>query len=148
MMDANTNRKEIMIYLLNKNTGNRLSANFHSNEFTCHCTCGICLVDTELVIVCERVRSLAGEPVSIVRGYSCPQHNAKIGGAELSRHMMGTAADFYWKGMAEKLADKGFRQQIRDLKYTTQLMGIGFGKNKLHLDTDRSRIHLTEWEYK
>ena len=41
----------------------------------------------------ERYRTALGQPVHILSGFRCPKHNAEVGGAPFSRHMMGLAVD-------------------------------------------------------
>jgi uncharacterized protein YcbK (DUF882 family) len=49
----------------------------------------------------ELIRELVGEPVHIISGYRCPEHNKQIGGARSSEHLTGRAADLKiigWNG--------------------------------------------------
>ena len=41
----------------------------------------------------EGIRALTGEPLAIISGHRCCEHNASIGGATMSRHIYGDAAD-------------------------------------------------------
>jgi uncharacterized protein YcbK (DUF882 family) len=41
----------------------------------------------------DRIRAYWGGPLRIVSGYRSPAHNAQVGGAKLSQHMQGLAAD-------------------------------------------------------
>lgn len=42
----------------------------------------------------ERLRAIkGGQPLPIVSGYRSPAHNARVGGARLSQHLVGRAAD-------------------------------------------------------
>lgn len=137
-----------MIILLNKDSRKKLSAHFSSEEFECPC-CGYALIDTELVIVLEKIRTYLGIPVKINSGYRCPKHNAAVGGAPMSRHLIGCAADITWAGaiLCTK-EDSSFRKAIVDpLKWDTKIFGIGWGKTYIHVDTDVSRKHLTQWTY-
>lgn len=125
----------------------RLSQNFTSKEFECSC-CGYALIDTELVTLLERVRSIVAKPIGLARGYSCPRHNTTINGsAVLSRHLMGMAADLLWEGMIHDLADPFFRHSIESLRFDTKLMGVGWGYSKMHVDVDHSRLNFTTWKY-
>lgn len=133
---------------MHKGERKQLSKNFKSEEFECPC-CGYALVDTELVIVLEKIRSYLGIPVRINSGYRCPAYNEKIGGAKLSRHLVGCAADISWAGITLCVKeDSSFRKSIVDpLKWDTKIFGIGWGKTYIHVDTDVSRKHLTQWTY-
>lgn len=77
----------------------KLSQNFNLSEFTCgmgnpckHCG-GVAYIDPQLVLLLEDIRAVVGKPIRILSGYRCKQHNAKIGGAQNSMHMVGFAAD-------------------------------------------------------
>jgi uncharacterized protein YcbK (DUF882 family) len=79
----------------------KLSEHFDSSEFTCHC-CGELPeqgMDPALLEVLERVREYFDAPVTVVSGYRCPKHNAEVGGARSSQHLLGTAADIRVKGI-------------------------------------------------
>ncbi|WP_447875352.1 D-Ala-D-Ala carboxypeptidase family metallohydrolase [Serratia fonticola] len=78
---------------------NKLSEHFSSNEFACRCGCGACEVSPELITVLEDVRAHFNAPVTIVSGRRCTAHNAKVGGAKSSQHLLGTAADIQVKGV-------------------------------------------------
>lgn len=81
-------------------TGNsKLSEHFSSNEFTCRCGCGANQVSAELIKVLEDARTHFAVPITIVSGRRCPAHNAKVGGAKSSQHLLGTAADIQVKGI-------------------------------------------------
>ncbi|PEH74121.1 D-Ala-D-Ala carboxypeptidase family metallohydrolase [Edwardsiella tarda] len=65
---------------------------FKEHEFACRC-CGVVKVDPELLTVLDDVREHFGVQVFVNSGYRCPKHNAEIGGAAKSKHMLGIAAD-------------------------------------------------------
>ena len=79
-----------------------LSEHFKASEFTCH-HCGT-LPDggmaTELIDLLEDLRTHFGKPVTINSGYRCPIHNANVGGAKNSQHLLGTAADVVISGVS------------------------------------------------
>lgn len=52
----------------------------------------------ELVDILDELREHFG-PVIINSGYRCPEHNAKIGGAKASRHVVGDAVDIVVDGV-------------------------------------------------
>jgi zinc D-Ala-D-Ala carboxypeptidase len=73
------------------------SAHFSFTEFACRCGgrragCAIIRVHRELLESLEDYRSIAG-PVAVVSGYRCPGHNAAVGGASSSQHVLGSACD-------------------------------------------------------
>lgn len=69
-----------------------LSAHFDSAEFRCR-HCGQVKVAPGLVTKLERLRSLIRRPLPIVSGYRCAVHNARVGGAPASKHLVGEAVD-------------------------------------------------------
>ncbi len=79
-----------------------LSNHFSTAEFACR-HCGRAEVSPALVRELERLRVLARAPIRIVSGYRCPEHNRIVGGAQSSRHLIGSAADITIPGytMAE-----------------------------------------------
>ena len=70
-----------------------LSPHFSRSEFDCaHCGAGV--VSPQLLAILERLRAGAGgRPLTIVSGFRCVPHNRAVGGAPLSRHVAGDAAD-------------------------------------------------------
>lgn len=66
---------------------------FSQKEFSCKCGCGFCSPATPLVLALDYLRRLWGSPVIINSGCRCASHNASVGGASQSRHLVGLAAD-------------------------------------------------------
>ena len=84
----------------------RLSSHFYRKEFACKCGCGGDTVDVELLRVLDQLRMRWMAPVIITSGYRCAAHNAKVGGAPDSQHLVGKAADIAVRGIsAETIAD-------------------------------------------
>lgn len=50
-------------------------------------------VSREMIEALDRVRAAVGHPLRITSGYRDPEHNARVGGAKHSRHMVGDAVD-------------------------------------------------------
>jgi len=118
-----------------------LTRNFSRSEFACQDGCGFDTVDYETVAVMQRLRneltSHFGREVriQITSGCRCSKHNAEIGGAPHSQHILGRACDFKvffidtgeqvdWDFVADKLND------MFNGKY-----GIGRYSNRTHFDT-------------
>lgn len=73
---------------------------FKKNEFTCKCGCGMNNISIELVKVLEEIRNHFGQPCTVTSGCRCKTHNARVGGVQGSRHVVGKAADIYVKGVS------------------------------------------------
>lgn len=91
----------------------KLSPHFHANEFRCKCKSrGLDRDDTwchgevwahrDLVERLEALRARLGRPIVITSGCRCPRYNAHIGGARMSQHKRGTAADIVVQGRTPK----------------------------------------------
>ena len=77
-----------------------ISEHFSTTEF--RCKCGKCAqkdVALYLVWALEKVRYSIDKPIIVTSGIRCPAHNAAIGGAKNSKHMLGMAADIIVSGM-------------------------------------------------
>lgn len=106
-----------------------LSKNFKSTEFDCHgkgC-CSSTYIDEKLVNILQQIRDKFGAAVTINSGYRCSVHNKAVGGANSSKHMVGTAADIVVKGIEPKEVAK-FAESIG-------VLGIGLYKWGCHIDT-------------
>lgn len=78
---------------------------FKRSEFKCKCgKCGGFPVepDEKLLIILDKIRGHFNTPVTITSGVRCKTHNANVGGASASQHLVGTAADIKAKGVAPK----------------------------------------------
>jgi len=62
---------------------------FQPAEFACRCGCGLSNLDPKLVELLDQARTLFGRPIIITSGTRCEKHNAAIGGAEKSAHLIG-----------------------------------------------------------
>lgn len=76
----------------------KVSKYFSQDELACKC-CGVYKADKRLLTVLDEIREKVGKPVIILSGYRCPKHNAKVGGAPNSKHMLGIACDITVHGM-------------------------------------------------
>lgn len=78
------------------------SEHFSEGELRCRgrgCCGRINGCTQKLVDALEALRAIAGQPVIIFSAYRCKAHNALIGGAPSSQHVLGNAADIW---MADK----------------------------------------------
>lgn len=84
-----------------------LTKNFSSGEFECHgkdcCGHSAPLPARNLLIGLQLLRDKLGVPLTVIRGFSCNTHNARIpGAAKDSQHPRGTAADVSAEGYTPK----------------------------------------------
>lgn len=122
----------------------KLSANFDSSEFACACGCGYNAVDPALVAALQALRDSLGCPVVITPegGCRCAQHNAAVGGATRSQHMLGRAADIYVPGMTPRQVYAA-AVQIPGFKG----FGVNDQENFVHLDVRDSEL-VARWCYR
>ena len=74
-------------------------SHFTRSEFSCRCGCELPLIAEEhywylCFYILDPLREDAGSSIVIHRGYSCPEHNANIGGRPKSYHTIPTGATF------------------------------------------------------
>lgn len=65
---------------------------FELEEFQCKC-CGAGFPAVKLVFFLENLRRAFDFPIRVNSGFRCEKHNAEVGGAKKSRHLLGCAAD-------------------------------------------------------
>ena len=72
----------------------QLTTNFKLSEFVCPC-CGKGenYLFPALYEGLQKLRDLAGLPITVLSGYRCSEHNKAVGGASDSYHVKGMAAD-------------------------------------------------------
>jgi len=84
----------------------KISPHFSRHEFACHCGCGFDTVDSELLRLLEEIRTHFNDVVHVNSCSRCVAHNATVGGAESSQHLVSKAADINVFGVAsEAVAD-------------------------------------------
>lgn len=111
----------------------QLSDNFSQSEFACECECGFDDVSLELVEVLQEMRDTLEEPITINSACRCPEHNAEVGGAKRSQHLLGTAADIVVKGCTP-----AFIYEYLDNKYP-DTYGVGKYKSFTHIDVRNTK---------
>jgi hypothetical protein len=101
-----------------------------------------------VAVALEPVRELWGAPLFCVSGYRSPQHNARVGGAMQSQHMMGRAADITpvginWPALREGRGTEKDAARLRDFvalvehhlgKELEGIGGIGLYPGFVHVD--------------
>lgn len=108
---------------------------FSPRELACKCGGKYCrgeyYHDVEFLEALEAMRSDIGAPMTLTSGHRCEGHNAAVGGASRSQHMLAIAGDVSLMNHdPARLARAGVRAGFR---------GIGFGTSFLHLDMRQTR---------
>ena len=110
-----------------------LSKNFSRSEFACrgeNCCGGSAPVHPDLVVGLQELRDKVGVPLTISSGFRCRRHNAAIGGAKNSQHMLAMAADVL-------VPDGWTSGRLAELAETVEVFregGIGIYPNWVHVD--------------
>ena len=132
-------------YSMSRDSTRQLSPSFKVREFGCKGS-DVVLLDEELVVLLQCIREHFGKPIHITSGYRTAAHNAAVGGAKSSQHLLGRAADFYVEGVdvatvaayAEALLPGwgGIGRYPKDAKHPTRKTGW------VHIDT---RANKSRW---
>ena len=87
-------------YSFAKNGDRRLAPDFKVRELRCWDGSDTVMVDETLTVVLQCIREHFGKPVTITSGYRTAAHNAAVGGAKSSQHLLGRAADIRVQGVS------------------------------------------------
>ena len=80
-------------YSLAKDGAKQLSPAFKVREFRCRDGSDTIMVDEALTVLLQAIREHFNKPITITSGYRTAAHNAAVGGAKSSQHLLGKAAD-------------------------------------------------------
>ena len=80
-------------YSLAKDGARQLAPGFKVREFRCRDGSDTIMIDQTLVVLLQAIREHFNKPITITSGYRTAAHNAAVGGAKSSQHLLGKAAD-------------------------------------------------------
>ena len=87
-------------YSLVRDGNRRLAPDFKVRELRCKDGTDTVMVDETLTVVLQCIREHFGKAVTITSAYRTPAHNAAVGGAKSSQHLLGRAADIRVQGVS------------------------------------------------
>ena len=87
-------------YSLMADGNRRLAPDFKVRELRCKDGTDTVMVDETLTVVLQCIREHFGKAVTITSGYRTAAHNAAVGGAKSSQHLLGRAADIRVQGVS------------------------------------------------
>ena len=97
---------------------------------------------TELAKNLEVLRSHLKAPIHVTSGYRSKEHNARIGGALKSFHVLGMAADIQVKGMKPEQVAKAIELLIKEGKIKEG--GVGIYRTWIHYDIRGTKARWTK----
>ena len=87
-------------YSLAKDGARQLAPGFKVREFRCRDGSDAIMIDQTLVVLLQAIREHFNKPITITSGYRTAAHNAAVGGAKSSQHLLGRAADIRVQGVS------------------------------------------------
>ena len=87
-------------YSLAKDGARQLAPGFKVREFRCRDGSDAIMIDQTLVVLLQAIREHFNKPITITSGYRTAAHNAAVGGAKSSQHLLGRAAVIQLAGVS------------------------------------------------
>lgn len=128
--------QNIKAYSKKKDGNVKLAPNFKVKEFACKDGSDPIFIAPSLVELLQNIRNHFGKAVNINSAYRTPTYNKKVGGAEYSQHLYGTAADIRVSGISPAEVATYVETLIPNAG------GIGIYKNFTHVDV---RAKKSRW---
>lgn len=112
------------------------------SEMTCHCGCGVLLIDEAHMNSLECLRAKCNFPLVVSSGYRCPAYNLKVAHTgEKGPHTTGKATDFSILGeQAALLVRFAMSLDLTSCANAVPIMGLGISQREgvgrfVHLDS-------------
>jgi uncharacterized protein YcbK (DUF882 family) len=113
----------------------KITANFSMGEFNTRNAILTDSVKANIITLAKNLQVLRDEvkrPITISSGYRSPEHNASVGGAKNSRHLVGDAADIKVDGMTPREVADVIERLIKDGRMLQG--GLGVYRTWVHFD--------------
>lgn len=127
----------IKAYSKVKDGNKKLSTNFRVKEFACTDGSDPIFIDSDLVIILQKIRAHFGKSVTITSAYRTPGKNKAVGGTTYSQHLYGRAADIKVSGVSPKKVAQYAETLLKNKG------GIGTYSTFTHIDT---RTTKSRWK--
>lgn len=128
----------VRAYSLHEDANTSLRKNFKLKEFACKDGTDTVIIADELLDVLQTIRDHFNRGVHINSQYRTEAHNAKIGGAQYSKHKRGWAADIVISGVSP----------VEVAKYAETILkshgGIGVYGTFTHIDVRPNRYRFDQ----
>lgn len=105
----------------------------------CKCGCGTSNVTQRFLAILTQIEQVRGKELVITSGCRCRKHNAAVGGAEHSLHLIGRAADC-------ATVDADDAEDLCEVAKQLGCCGFGHGQGFVHIDC-RISANIIEWRY-
>ena len=135
-IEAHECDEKYSVYYRRADWNTKVAENFTVGEFRSKDGAITVILHKQLIQKLQKLREYTKKPVIVRSGYRTPEHNAAVGGATHSQHMLGTAADIEVAGYTG--------DQLAALARHFGFTGIGIASNWIHVDV---RDNPAEWRY-
>lgn len=98
--------------LVNAYKVHKYTKNFKIEEFFCKCNSKYChgmstIIDTELLMILQKLRDHFNKSIIITSGIRCPSYNASLSGSIVkTTHCVGKAVDIYIEGLTDTISGR------------------------------------------
>ena len=123
----------------------KLTENFSMSEFECSCGCKMpAFVKENIKELAKNLQIIRDEVgrIDLTNAYRCKEHNADVGGATGSQHLVGKAADIKSKSLSPNEMSKIVDDLMKIEKF--KMGGIGVYNTFTHVDIRGNRARWSK----